>query len=149
MNSVLLNEPFNSLLCQFQEAFDLHDWDLLTSCLAEQIYTDYSSFRGTPAAWVARDSYIAMRQSALTSLRMQHNFSNLRVTLNGNTATGRCNYAIYRFPSTSTSQPDNFFHSYGHYLFDFIKEVDGWKIAGITQVLLANQGDPTLHAGAK
>ena len=108
-----------------------------------------ASFRGTPAAWVARDSYIAMRQSALSSLRMRHNFSNLRVTLNGNAATRRCNYAIYRFPSTSTSQPDNFFPSLGHYLFDFIKADDDWKIAGITQVLLANQGTPALHAGAK
>ena len=69
----------HELLCRFQSAFDEHDWDALAACLAPRVYTDYSSFRGTAPATVDRDEYVGLRRAALSTLRMQHGFSNLRV----------------------------------------------------------------------
>ena len=142
-------DALHDLLCRFQQAFDTHDWDLLRQCLTARIYTDYSSLRGTPPAVVPRDEYVALRAAALTPLRMQHNFSNLRITADGTAVSGRCNFSIYRFAAASSDHPDEFFHSFGHYVFAFEEEDGVWKIAGITQVLLANQGDLALHAGVR
>ena len=150
----LVHQPLHDLVCRFQSAFDQHDWDGLSRCLGERLFTDYSSFRGTPPSTVARDDYIGLRRAALSALRMQHNFSNLRVEIDGQgdgaRARGFCNYAILRFGARVGGGETPFFHSYGRYVFDFERSTDcNWVICGITQILLENVGDATIHEGAR
>src|SRR5215469_6331649 len=135
----------HDLLCRFQQAFDDRNWELMRECLADRIFTDYSSFRNTPAETLEAGEYIAMRKSALADLRTQHNFSNLQVVVEGNRARGRCNYAIHRFHRDFQGEPEKFFHSWGHYLFEFERSEAGWKITSIMQQLLKNHGNPQLH----
>ena len=139
----------HDLLSSFQRAFDDRDWDLMRDCLADRIFTDYSSFRNTPAETLAAEEYIARRRSALADLRTQHNFCNLEIAVEGDRARGRCNYVIHRFHPGFQGEPDKFFHSYGHYLFEFERSRSGWKIAAITQKLLKNHGDPRLHGATR
>ena len=145
----------HELLCRFQSAFDEHDWDALAACLAPRVYTDYSSFRGTAPATVDRDEYVGLRRAALSTLRMQHGFSNLRVeplaAVDGlERARARCHYAIHRFGDRGPDGTAPFFHSFGRYVFELERPAGaGWRIAGITQVLLENVGDPAIHAGAR
>ena len=137
----------NDLLTRFFQAFDDKDWRMTRICLCDELFIDYSSFRGVPASAVTGDQYVALRQIALQALEMQHNFLNLRVELDAaaESATARCNYIIHRFPSLADGGSDRYLHSYGHYLFAFARIGDAWRIARITQKLLRNQGDREIH----
>ncbi|QQN37395.1 nuclear transport factor 2 family protein [Rahnella aceris] len=63
--------------CHFQSAFDLMDWQLMEDCLWPELYVDYSSFRNDPPRFMTQAEYIALRQAALSKLKMQHSFTNL------------------------------------------------------------------------
>jgi hypothetical protein len=139
----------HNLLCLFQQAFDDRNWKLMRACLADRIFTDYSSFRNTPAETLTAEEYISKRKSALAGLRTQHDFSNLQVEVDGDRAGGRCNYVIHRFHPDFQGEAHRFFHSYGHYLFEFERSLAGWRITAITQNLLKNHGNPQLHGGTR
>ncbi len=38
------------LSARFANSFDTKDWTALGQCLADELYTDYSDLRGTPAS---------------------------------------------------------------------------------------------------
>lgn len=145
-----LNADAYELLCEFQLAFDMRDWARLESCLDERVYTDYSSFRGIPPAEVSREHYVELRRTALSRLRMQHNFSNLRVRQDASTGTmiADCNFAIFRFAETDPVGPQDYFHSIGRYTFHLRHRAGGLCISGITQHLIASYGNPDVHPGA-
>ncbi len=135
-------EQVVELICRFQRAFDQHDWAALRDCLDDEVFTDYSSFRGTDPATVQADEYVRLRQQALSDLLMQHNHSNLLVTSHSHDrATVSCNYQIYRFERAG----DRRFHSFGTYDFGLVQRSDGWRISAITQRLLKNEGSPLIH----
>jgi hypothetical protein len=129
--------------------FDDKDCDSMRECLAETIHCDYSSFRGTPASEIAREDYVAQRRTALASLRTQHNLSNLSISASANEAEVQCNYAILRFHPDFDGSRDEYFHSYGQYRFKVVQTRAGWSISSITQLLLMNEGNPTLHGGLR
>ena len=122
----------------------------MRECLCDEVFVDYASFRGDPAATIPADLYVEQRRNALETLDMQHNFLNLRVELDAatQTATARCNYLIYRFHPSFDGVNDHYFHSYGHYFFGFIRVNGNWKISRITQQLLRNQGNRKIHGAA-
>jgi len=140
-------KAINDLLCRFQQSFDEKDWDMMRDCLADRLYTDYSSFRDVLAAEMDGDRYVAQRKAALGHLAMQHNFLNLRVTVIGAAARARCNYVIHRF--LLNGGPDDYFHSYGTYHFGFERAGGSWVINHITQTLLKNIGDPEIHGATR
>jgi 3-phenylpropionate/cinnamic acid dioxygenase small subunit len=76
---------------------------------------------------------------------MQHDLTNLRVQIDGDAASVRCNFVIRRFRSSSESA--DFFHSYGRYLFKLVRRDTGWRISGVTQVVTRNRGNPKIHGG--
>ncbi len=138
-----------ALLFRFMRSFDDKDWEAMRACLADTIDCDYSSFRGTPPAKIARDDYVVLRRTALASLKTQHNLSNIAIFDSGNLVQVKCNYAILRFHPDFDHSPAEHFHSYGQYQFNLARADDGWRINSITQVLLANEGNPALHGGAR
>jgi hypothetical protein len=119
----------------------------MRECLCDEVFTDYSSFRGTPAVTIRADEYVEQRRTALQALEMQHNFLNLRVELDAATAaaTARCNYIIHRFHPSFGGAGDHYFHSYGHYVFGLMTIDGAWRISRITQHLLRSQGNPEVH----
>jgi 3-phenylpropionate/cinnamic acid dioxygenase small subunit len=137
------------LLFRFMRAFDEKDWDAMSGCLTEMIRCDYSSFRGTAASDIARGDYVDQRRTVLTSLRTQHNLSNLSISGSANHAEVKCHYVIPRFGPAFDSSPDQYFHSYGQYRFTVVRIGGAWKIASITQLLLTNEGNPALHGGLR
>jgi hypothetical protein len=140
----------NDLLTRFFQAFDDHDWAMLRRCLCDEIFADYSSFRGVPAAMIAADDYVAQRRTALQALRTQHNFLNLRVEPGRpGTAAARCNYIIHRFHPSFDGANGRCFHSYGDYFFEFADAAGGWRISRITQHLLHNDGDKEIHGATR
>lgn len=141
----------NDLLARFFQAFDDKNWRMMRGCLHNVVQTDYSSFRDVPPATTSAERYVEQRRAALHTLDMQHNFLNLQIEFASGDpeATARCNYMIYRFDPSSDNHADNFFHSYGHYVFTLIKADREWRIRAITQNLLCNRGNPDIHGATR
>lgn len=132
------------LVCEFQLAFDQHDWDGLVACLADPLEVDYSGLRNEPPRRLAAAEYASARRDALDHLHLQHNHTNLRVSTQP-VVTAACNFQIYRF----SREDDRHFHSWGRYRFE-VASVDGRLVLGrIHQELLINDGDPSLHRGVR
>ncbi len=148
LTALAARQEVHDLLCRFLQAFDDRDWGLLRDCLAERVLCDYSSLRGTPPGEESADEYVARRREALAGLATLHSFSNLQVELHEGGARGRCNFVIHRFAADFDGTPETFFHSFGHYRFDFVRGPGGWRVGGITQVIVRNHGNPGLHGGA-
>ncbi|MDE2746393.1 MAG: nuclear transport factor 2 family protein [Chloroflexota bacterium] len=139
-------EEVSTLICRFQRAFDQQDWAALRDCLDDEIYVDYSSFRGTEPTHVSAEEYVTLRQEALSDLVMQHNHSNLTLSLESDgRASASCNYQIYRFEADG----DRHFHSWGTYDFGLARRSGGWKLYSVTQRLLKSEGEPSIHGALR
>ena len=143
------DRQIENLLARFFQSFDEKNWTLMRSCLAERVFTDYSSFRKVAPAEITADRYVEQRRAALHALDMQHNYLNLLLDIDGDRASARCNYIIHRFHPDFDGAADGFFHSYGHYRFAFQRTMGDWKIIAITQHLLRNSGNPELHGATR
>jgi 3-phenylpropionate/cinnamic acid dioxygenase small subunit len=137
----------NDLLFRFAASFDEKNWEEMRAILADVIYCDYSSLRGVPPGPVSGADYVEQRVTSLAGLDTQHDLTNVRVAVGGDAATARCNFVIRRFAELSQTASDNFFHSYGHYLFGLRRDAGRWKISAITQVVLRSRGTPDIHRG--
>jgi len=146
----MLNQPnpqdVIDTIHEFCRAFDMRDWTALRRCLALNLDTDYSSFRGTPPARLTGDEFVALRQSALAALVTQHLSLNHIVELTGGQARCRFDFIIYRWPQDTADS--RFFHTCGWY--DLILRPSpgaphGWVIESITQHALRSEGNPEIH----
>jgi len=140
----VIHQQVSDLICRFQQAFDRHDWNAMRACLDDDPFVDYSSFRGTEPERISADEYVRLRQQALSNLLMQHNHSNLAVRLHSDErASATCNYQIFRFERHGDRQ----FHSFGTYEFGLVLRRSEWRISSITQHLIQNEGDQSIHGG--
>jgi hypothetical protein len=131
------------LVARFANSFDFKDWSRLESCFTESIHTDYSDLRGTPPKTMAAKEYVKLRREALDQLKLHHLVSNYEIDLSdANTATCRASMVVWR----KSDEED--FTSHCVYTFQLIKS-DDWKISGITQKVLWNEGLSSIHKGAK
>ena len=133
-----------TVIAHFANSFDLKDWSGLEACLAESIDTDYSDLRGTPPEHVSARAYVEQRRESLEHLKMHHLCGNVEFeTLAERSARCRASMVIWR---RSESEE---FTSHCVYEFELTKQESGWKISGITQKVLWNEGISSLHGGAK
>ena len=133
----------SDLLVRFFQAFDDKDWPMMRECLWDEVFTDYSSFRGVPAGTLPAGRYVAQRRSSLeAALEMRHRFLNLRVEVESgaDTAIAFCDYIIHRYHPSFVSIDNHYFHSYGHYVFAFLNERGAWRISRITQHVVRSHG---------
>ncbi|MSU61921.1 MAG: hypothetical protein EXS31_05930 [Pedosphaera sp.] len=135
---------------EFCRAFDQRDWTGLRRCLAASLDTDYSSFRGTPAARMTADEFVAQRRSGLAGLVTQHLSLNHLVTFTGERAHCRFDFVIHRWPSDTSDS--RFFHTFGYYEIVLHHTADGpdlWAIESITQHALRSEGSSELHGALR
>ena len=132
------------VIARFANSFDLKDWDGLQSCLNGSLYTDYSDLRGTPPQTVSVAEYVTARRETLDHLKLHHMVSNYKVDITDTShATCRASMVIWR-----RSEAEEF-TSHCVYEFQLTKHGEKWKISGITQKILWNDGNASLHTGAK
>jgi hypothetical protein len=150
LNMSMLNQPDQqnivSTIHEFCRAFDLRDWITLRGCLAPNLATDYSSFRGTPPMHLTADDFVALRRSSLAGLITQHLSLNHLVTVTSEQGWCRFDFVIHRWPHDITDA--RFFHTFGYYevvLHRAPKAPHGWAIESITQHALRSEGNPELH----
>ncbi len=133
------------LIACFANSFDVKDWDGLQSCFTESLYTDYSDLRGTPPENITASEYVKLRREALDHLKLHHLVSNYEIDFpDSNTATCRASMVVWR------KSDEEEFTSHCVYIFQVTKQQHGdWKISGITQKVLWNEGKASIHKGAK
>ncbi len=134
----------HQLIARFANSFDSKDWETLKGCLADRVYTDYTDLRGTPPETVSREAYVASRQESLKSLTTHHLSGNYEIQhADAQQATCRASMVIWR--KSGEAQ----FTTHCIYIFQLKRLHSGWRIAGITQKVLWNEGNPAIHSAAK
>jgi hypothetical protein len=137
-----------NLLSRFFLAFDERDWDAMATLLAPEVFIDYaSSGREEPSA-MSGSAFVARRRGAVDDLAKQHSYSNLLLSRDGESVTGRCNYLILRFAKSKPSVGEDFYHSCGSYRFSFQQDGNVWQIKSITQHALRSWGNSNLHGAS-
>ncbi len=132
------------LIARFANSFDVKDWSGLESCFTEALYTDYSDLRGTPPQTISATDYTRQRRESLDHLKLHHLVSNYEVDLtDSNSATCRASMIVWR------KSDEEEFTSHCVYMFQLTKLDSDWKISGITQKVLWNEGTSSIHKGAK
>ena len=132
------------LIARFANCFDVKDWNGLQACLTESLYTDYGDLRGTPPETVTADEYVRLRRESLDHLKLQHLVSNYEIDFaSSEKAACRASMVIWRKAEAEE------FTSHCIYTFQLTKQNGEWKINGITQKVLWNERQVSLHQGAK
>ena len=133
-----------TLIARFANSFDVKDWGGLEACFTESLYADYSDLRGTPPQTITAAGYVAARRDALDHLKLHHLVSNYEVDFTDpNSATCRASMVVWR------KSDEEEFTSHCVYIFQLTKQDSDWKISGITQKVLWNEGKASIHKGAK
>ena len=132
------------LIARFANSFDVKAWGELQTCFTESLYTDYSDLRGTPPENVSASEYVSLRRKALDHLKLHHLVSNYEIDFpESEHATCRASMIVWR----KSDEED--FTSHCVYEFQLTKQEADWRISGITQKVLWNEGISSIHKGAK
>ena len=132
------------LIAHFANSFDVKDWEGLQSCFTETFYSDYSDLRGTPPEKISVKEYVRLRREGLDPLKIHHLVSNYEIKfIDSTTATCRASMVVWR----KTDKEDFITHCI--YMFQLVVQETDWKISGITQKVLWNEGKASIHSGAK
>jgi hypothetical protein len=132
------------VIARFANCFDRKDWSGLESCFTNSLYTDYSDLRSTAPETIKASKYVAARREALDHLKLHHLVSNYEFDfLSADRATCRASMIVWRKSDVEE------FTSHCVYEFQLIKQEVNWKISGITQKILWNEGQASIHSGAK
>ncbi len=132
------------VIARFANSFDVKDWSGLEACFTESLYTDYSDLRGTPPQTISAADYTRQRRESLEHLKLHHLVSNYEVDFtDSNSATCRASMIVWR------KSEEEEFTSHCVYIFQLTKLDSEWKINGITQKVLWNEGNSSIHRGAK
>jgi hypothetical protein len=129
-------------IARFANSFDLKDWRGLQTCFTEELYTDYSDLRGTPPETISAAEYVRLRRESLDHLKLHHLAGNYEIDfLDSNSAACRASMIVWR------KSDEEEFTSHCVYIFQLTKQEAAWKISGITQKVLWNEGTPLIHKG--
>ncbi len=133
-----------ALIARFATSFDVKDWSGLRACLTDSLYTDYSDLRGTPPQIISSADYVAARIETLDQLKLHHLVGNYEVDFSTrDQAACRASMIVWR----RSDQEE--FASHCIYTFQLTRQADGWRISGITQKVLWNEGTSSIHKGAQ
>ena len=131
------------VIYRFANGLDLKDWETVKSCFSESILTDYSDLRGDAPSIISSSDYVDKRRLALSPLKTQHLSSNHIVEISSDTATCHSQMVIYR------RKVDRYFNTHCYYEHKLEKIGSNWTIKAIKQSVWWNEGDATIHSGAK
>jgi len=130
-------------IARFANMLDLKDWQAVQDCFTEMVYSDYSDLRGTPPETIPAGEYVRRRHEALTPIRVHHLVSNFETDFpDEKSATCRASMVIWR----KTDEDE--FSTHCVYTFQLTRQGAEWKINGVTQKVLWNDGNPSIHTGA-
>jgi hypothetical protein len=147
LRALLDRDEVRETIIRFATSLDQKDWQGCRSCFAVEIFADYSDLRGDPPATVGADDFVELRREALSGLSTHHVSTNHLIEVTGDEATCTSSMEIYR--RRSTAQGDTAFDTHCLYVHKLTRTSDGWKIHAVKQQVFWNDGDSTIHAGAR
>ena len=75
-----------AVMLRFGRALDLGDWKAYRSCFADRFRVDFERLTGQPEVYVDADLWTRFAELILSPVRRHHQYSNLTVTVNGDSA---------------------------------------------------------------
>ncbi len=129
-------------LSHFANSFDLKDWNALSACLTDTVYTDYSELRGTPPEHMSSQRYAELRCIALQELKTHHLSGNTEIDITGDRAEARVSTLIYRKNTDGET-----LHTHCLYHFGLQKQAEQWLINSIVQKVFWSDGQTAIHRG--
>lgn len=133
-------EKIIETVLRFSYAMDVKNWEMLRKCLADEIYVDYSDFRGDPPKFISADEFVNLRVKGLENLKTQHLSTNHLVEINDEKAECVSNFLIHRINSSGES-----LDMAGHYIHHLQFENNVWLIKQIKQKVLWLRGNKEIH----
>lgn len=130
------------LIAKFANSFDLKAWSDLANCLSDNLYTDYSELRGTPAVTMTKENFVEMRRLALQELKTHHLAGNIEIYLDGICCSAKVSMVIFRENSDG-----EVLNTHCLYLLDFTKHNNEWLISSIIQKVFWSNGNKSIHSG--
>ena len=118
----------------FSKAFEIKDWNLLSSVLDKDIIIEYSGLYGFSGK-ISSETFILRRKKILSGIEVFHFLSPLKIGINGDRALCKAYAIIYRLESF------RYYNTHADYVFGFIKKDSKWLIKSIKQNILWNDGN--------
>lgn len=133
----------------YATGLDTKDWDLWRAIFTEEVQVKFrpaadAEFTGLGQEWVSMtaDEWVEGRRVLFTGLATtQHQMSNPRITISGDTAT--CvmyMQAIHFMPG----EPGIEYTLGGYYVDDLVRTPQGWKLARVNLNVTWERGDATM-----
>jgi hypothetical protein len=129
-------------------AMDDKNWQRLRKYLADEIYIDYSEFRGQLPQQMAAEVYVQQRVEGLTGLKTLHISTNHEVAIDKEYAQCRSAYRIYRFDRTCEPGQDRL-DTAGNYEYQLIQVEREWQVSAIKQTVVMMSGNRRVHQGLR
>jgi hypothetical protein len=135
------------LVHRYALGIDTRDWAMFRSIFADEITIDFSSYREQPATTIGADDWVARVQPVFLGLAAtQHAMFNPIVEIDGDAAT--CIMAMRATHALEHGHDDAWFTIGGYYRDTFVRIGGGWRITGVTLVVLWRRGDESIMSTA-
>lgn len=133
----------------YATGLDTKDWHLWRSIFADEVHVKFrpaaeAAFTGLGQEWVSMsaEEWVEGRRVLFTGLATtQHQMSNPRITVDGDTA--KCTMymqAIHFMPGEPTVE----YTLGGYYIDDLVRTAEGWKLTRVNLNVTWERGDATM-----
>lgn len=130
----------DDLLTRYTIAIDTKDWDLLGTVYTPDAFIDYSASGGGKGQYPEVAAWLA--ETLALFPMTQHFCTNRRITLDGDSATGRA-YFYNPMGSADGKGGLKLFYVGGYYNDRFVRTPEGWRIAErIEEMAFMDTGRP-------
>lgn len=142
------------VICDYGTGLDTKDWRLWRSIFTDEVqvklrHAAKAAFTGLGPDWVSMTAkeWVEGRRVLFTGLATtQHQMSNPRATIDGDTATCVMYVQAIRF---MPGEPDTEYTLGGYYRDDLVRTLGGWKIARVNLNVTWERGDATILERAR
>ena len=94
---LLARDEIFQLMVRYGHGLDRRDAGLLASVFADPFEFDFFEFSGQPAATLSPAAFVESTLAALRNMKTQHQITNPRIEISGDSATGLFTMAAFHF----------------------------------------------------
>lgn len=130
-------EQITDVLIRYATGIDTKDWELFRTCFTSDVRADYGSI----GVWSDVDGITEYMTAAHAELSAtKHMMSNFVIAVDGDHASA---VSYVHAVLVATREPPNWVDAVGHYVDEFVRTADGWRIRErkgyLTRLLTSDQ----------
>jgi hypothetical protein len=126
MQALLDERDVEKVMLRFGRALDTGNWPSYRSCFTDPVNIDFKRLTGCDEIRVSADLWTHFADQILSPVRRHHVYSNVNVTVEGDSAYGIFYMTARHWKPTDLGQTD--YTQYGWYDVWFVREDGVWKI---------------------